>query len=134
MLGEQIGEERGQVTTRRVLPAENGAPRVEISFESAGTLLGVGYTHMGTYVAGVRPDGNLAGEGNGVAMTPQGDLATWKGQGVGRIGPNGTASWRGAIYFLSTSPAFARLNDVATIYEYEVDESGKTQATFWEWK
>ncbi|MGH9036718.1 MAG: hypothetical protein ACRD0O_13225, partial [Acidimicrobiia bacterium] len=60
--------------------------------------------------------------------------ATWKGQGVGRIGPGGTASWRGAIYFLSTSSAFARLNDVATLYEFEVDESGKTQATFWEWK
>ena len=40
MLGEQIGEETGQITAMRVLPAEGAGPKVEVSFQSSGTLLG----------------------------------------------------------------------------------------------
>jgi hypothetical protein len=39
MLGDQIGEERGQVTTMRVLSAAGHEPRVEVSSQAAGTDL-----------------------------------------------------------------------------------------------
>jgi hypothetical protein len=48
MLGEQIGEETGQITTMRVLPAEGAGSTVEVSFQSSGTLLSAHVNDMGT--------------------------------------------------------------------------------------
>jgi hypothetical protein len=39
MLGEQIGEEKGRVTARRVVSTDPA--RVEVAAETEGTLLGV---------------------------------------------------------------------------------------------
>lgn len=134
MLGEQLGQENGQVTGLRVLPGED-SPRVEVSFTATGTLLGVHGTDMGTYVSVIRPDGSLYGEGQGVLMTDEGEMAAWKGQGVGRLTGRGTAvSWRGAVYYQTTSERLARLNGIAVVYEYDTDESGKTEAKSFEWK
>ena len=66
MLGEKIGQEKGKVIVRRVLPT-TGNPRVEVSFESAGELVGVNVKNMGTYWSEVRPNGTLYGEGQGMA-------------------------------------------------------------------
>ena len=41
MLGEQIGQERGQITGMRVLPGDGSAVQVEFSFQASGTLLGI---------------------------------------------------------------------------------------------
>jgi hypothetical protein len=133
MLGDQIGEERGQVLVRRVLPSE-GNPKVEVTFQAEGRLLDVDHTDMGTYVATVQPDGTIHGEGQGMVRGSGNEVATWKGQGAGRFTDDGGVSWRGAIYYQSQSPAFARLNGMAAIYEYSVDASGKTEATLFEWK
>ena len=89
---------------------------------------------MGTYSSVVRPDGSLHGVGQGVVMTSDGEMATWRGEGVGRFTGRGTAvSSRGAVYYQTASPELVRLNRVATLFEYEVDENGKTQAKLWEW-
>ncbi|MGH9008314.1 MAG: hypothetical protein ACRDYF_00530 [Acidimicrobiia bacterium] len=133
MLGEQIGEERGQVLVRRVLPSE-GSPQVEVTFEARGQLCGVDHTDMGTYVAAVQPDGSLQGEGQGLVRGAGNEVATWRGAGAGRLDADGGVTWRGAIYYQSQSPAFARLNGIAVVYEYHVDASGKTEATLTEWK
>ena len=134
MLGEMLGEDRGQITNTRVLPTEPGQPpRVEISFEANGTILGVDGREMATYCAVPRPDGTLFGEGQGVIMSNEGDMATWRGQGVGRITQSGTTEFRGAIYFQTASPKWARLNEVAAVYEYSADESGKTESKLWAW-
>ena len=85
MLGEKIGEESGKVTSQRVLPNPAGAPKMETSFQATGTILGVPHTTRATYQSVMRPDGAVYGEGNGVAMSKEGDMATWVGQGVGKI-------------------------------------------------
>ena len=72
MLGEQLGEETGQITGLRVLPDEGVGPRVEVSFQASGTLLGTPESDMGTYVSVTRPDGTLFGDGQGVVMTDDG--------------------------------------------------------------
>jgi len=41
MLSNQIGEEAGQVTGTRVLPDEGAGPKIEMSIQENGTLLGV---------------------------------------------------------------------------------------------
>ncbi len=134
MLGEKIGEETGRVTGRRVLPSEGHGPKVEVSFEASGTILGVEATNLGTYSSIVRPDGTLYGEGQGVAMTKDGEAVSWIGQGVGRFTGGGAVSYRGALYYQTASEKLASLNSIAGVHEYEVDEDGNTQATTWEWK
>lgn len=134
MQGEMIGEESGKVTSQRVLPNPGGGPKMETSFQAYATLLGVKATETGTYWSVVRPDGSLYGEGQGIVMGAEGDLATWVGQGIGTIKKNGAISYRGALYYQSTSPKWSRLNSVAAIFEYEVDVEGNTRAQLWEWK
>ncbi len=134
MLGEKIGEASGKVTTRRVLSNPGGGPKMETSFESSGKLLGVEATETGTYWSVVRPDGTLYGEGQGVLMGHGGELATWVGQGVGTIKKDGGVSYRGAVYYQTSSSSWARLNAVAGVFEYEVDAKGGTRAQQWEWK
>ena len=134
MLGEKIGELTGKVTSQRVLPNPGGGPKMETSFQSSGSLLGVNLTETGTYCSIARPDGTLHGEGQGISMSKEGDMATWTGQGVGTFRKDGGISYRGAVYYQSSSPKWSRLNGIAVVFEYEVDAEGNTREQAWEWK
>jgi hypothetical protein len=132
MLGELLGETTGKRVVRRVLSTE--PPKVEVSFEDSGKMLGVGTTGFGTYSAVVRSDGSILGEGEGVTTTQDGELITWKGSGLGKFGERGAISYRGILYYRTASEKLARLNTVAGIFEYEVDAQGATHTKIWEWK
>ncbi len=134
MLGEKIGSESGKVTSQRVLPSHGGGPKIETTFQSTGTILGVKHSVTATYWSVVRGDGTLYGEGQGILMGQGGEMATWVGQGVGTIKKDGAVGYRGAIYYYSAAPAWARLNQVAAIFEYEVDPEGNCKGETWEWK
>ncbi len=49
-------------------------------------------------------------------------------------GAGGAASWRGAIYYQTESERLERLNGVAGVFEFEVDQEGNTRGKVWEWK
>ena len=135
MLTEQIGEETGQITAIRVLPDEGHGAKVEVTFQADGTMLGTHAHNIGSYISVTRPDGTLFGDGQGVAVTENGEMISWRGQGVGHFTGHGTAvSYRGAVYFQTTSERLARLNGIAGVFEYETDESGKTSNKTYEWK
>jgi hypothetical protein len=134
MLGEQIGEESGKVTGRRVLANPGGGPKMETSFEASGKLLGVSFHENGTYWSALRPDGTLYGEGQGIVMGAGGEAATWVGSGIGVFRSDGGVNFRGAIFYQTAAPAWARLNKVATVFEYDVDAQGGTKSKLWEWK
>lgn len=135
MLGEELGQEIGQVIGTRVLPAENSGPRVEVSFQANGRMLDTDMTDMGTYESVVRADGTLEGHGQGMLMTPEGESVAWVGHGVGQFTGHGSAvSWRGSLFYQTTSPRLARLNRIVGMFEYETDESGKTTGRVYEWK
>ena len=134
MLGERIGDDIGKVISQRVLSNPGGAARMETTFQSSGSILGVNASDMGTYVATLRPDGTMYGEGQGVLMGRGGEAATWVGQGVGRLQKDGSISYRGACYYQTASPAWAKLNSIAGIFEFEVDPQGNTKGQLWEWK
>ena len=134
MLGDKIGQETGKVISQRVLSNQGHGPKMETSFRSTGTLLGVKLTGNGTYVAEVRPDGSLFGDGNGILMGNKGETATWTGSGVGTIKKDGSVSYRGAIYYQSSSSKWTRLNKIAGVFEYETDAEGNTVGNVWEWK
>ena len=132
MLGELIEETRGKRIVRRVLSTD--PVNVEVTFEGAGKLLGMDVGEMGTYTSQVRPDGLVYGEGQGVLISSSGDIVSWKGSGIGSLGAGGAVSYRGAIYYSTTSPKLTRLNAVAGVFEYDVDAQGNTHGKVWEWK
>ncbi len=115
-----------------LLPTD-GAPKMEVSFQATGRLLGVETSENGTYWSAMRPDGTLYGEGQGVVMGAGGEAATWKGTGLGIIGEGGAVSFRGALYYSTAATAWAKLNRVAAVYEYEADPGGAVSAVTWEW-
>ena len=132
MLGEQIGEDRGKRILRRVLSSD--PLRVEVSFEASGKIYGIDENSFGTYTSQVRPDGTIYGEGEGAFMTKDGEAASWKGSGLGKFKEGGAVSYRGILYYRTTSQKLARLNTTAVVFEYEVDAKGDTHAKYWEWK
>ena len=134
MQGEKIAEESGKVTSQRVLPNPDGGPKMETSFQASCTLLGAKATNRGTYWSVVRPTGTLYGEGQGIVIGEEGDMATWIGQGVGTMKKDGGVTYRGAVYYQTSSTKWSRLNSVAAIFEYEVDAQGNSRSQSWEWK
>jgi hypothetical protein len=132
MLGQQISETKGKRLVRRVLSVD--PPTAEVSFEDSGQILGVAVSGMGTYTSVVSADGTILGSGQGMNMTADGESITWTGTGVGKFGPGGSVSYRGMLFFRTTSPKFARLNGACGAFEYDVDASGSTVSKVWEWK
>ena len=132
MPNEQIYTGQGKRTARRVLDTQPFT--VEVSFEDRGTLLGFEGANIGTYKSSPRPDGTLFGEGQGIFASADGEVLTWKGIGTGRIKPGGSLSYRGALTFNANSQRFSRLNAIAGVFEFEVDEGGNTSTQIWEWK
>jgi hypothetical protein len=132
MLGEQIGETKGRRLVRRVLSVN--PTTAEVSFEDSGQMLGVPTTGMGSYTSVVQPDGSIFGHGQGLNMTADGEGVTWTGTGVGHFGPGGSVSYRGMLFFRTTSQTLARLNNACGAFEYEVDATGATVSKIWEWK
>ena len=132
MIGELISETTGKRVVRRVV--SDDPPRVEVSFEDSGKTLGVATNGFGTYTSTIRPDGTIYGEGHGLMTTPDGEGVSWKGRGVGKFTAKGGVSYRGMLYFRTTSQKLARLNTVGGAFEYEVDPKGGTVSKIWEWK
>lgn len=118
MLGDIVSETTGKRIVRRVLSTD--PPKVEVSFEDSGNMLGVATTGFGTYESVVRPDGSIYGEGHGVTTTADGELVTWKGSGLGRFGAGGAVSYRGILYFQTASQKLAQLNTAPGVFEYDI--------------
>lgn len=116
---------------RRVLGTDPA--NVEVSFEDSGTTLGAATTGFGTYHSVVRADGSIYGEGEGLMMTQDGDMASWKGSGLGKFGPGGSVSYRGILYFRTTSEKLGQLNSTPGVFEYDVDPAGNTHSKVWAW-
>jgi hypothetical protein len=134
MLGDQIGDVRGQSISTRVLADEGHGPRMEITDQGTGSLYGVSMTSTVTYVGTLRPNGTLAGDAHGIVMSADGDSATFRGRGVGKFVRPGVTSWRGALFYETASKKLAKLNGIAVMFEYEIDEGGKSEGHFTEWK
>ena len=134
MLGEKVGEIQGQTIGTRILPDEGQGPRLEITDRGIGTLCGLQVNQTVTYVGVMRPNGTIAGSGSGVVTTEGGEMATFRGTGVGHFTRPGVTSWRGALFYESASKKLASLNQIAVAFEYEIDESGKSEGLLYEWK
>jgi hypothetical protein len=132
MLGEMYGESTGKRVMRRTISVD--PIKVEVNLEDSGKMLGVATQGFGTYVANVSPDGTLYGEGAGVISSQDGDMATWKGSGLGKLKPDGSVSYRGILYYRTESKKLAKLNAAPGVFEFEVDAQGNSHTKVWEWK
>lgn len=134
MLGERIGELNGQTIGTRILTDEGRGPRMEVTDHATGVLYGIQVTSTVTYIGTLRPNGTITGEGTGFVLTADGHSANFRGTGVGTFTRPGAISWRGALFFETTADELSRLNGIAALFEYQVDESGKSEGQFTEWK
>ena len=134
-LGDQLGESSGRITATRVVPSVAGPAQIEVIFQGSGNILGEEITDLGTYLQAVRPGGVLYGEGDVLFLTNTGESAQWTGFGVGRPTgpfPAGHLAVCGSVQ--TTSESMSRLNSIATVVEYNVEQNGDYHWTLWEWK
>ena len=137
MLGELIIQGEGKLTSQSILPAEEGMPRFQVTFEVLGTVLGKGAKMIVTYQSTLQSDGTVYGEclNQGVIMSQEGDVATFRAAGAGNFtDAEGAIAFRGAIYHKTASQDWAALNGLAVIYEWDVDADGNASYKGWEWK
>jgi hypothetical protein len=128
--GEKIQELTGKITGYRAL--DNG--NVEVSFQGQGRILGVETMEIGTYISTPKPGGVFHAEGWGCTMTKDGEVANWKGLGVGKPTGNGGFIWRYTMNYTTPSAKLARLNTLLVTGDWEVDNVGNAKGAGWEWR
>ena len=135
MLGDLIGEETGTASSFHVERAGLGV-KIETQLQSTGKLLGLDIVDYATYWAILRPDGNFDGGSNGMIVASNGEAAAYTGMGVGHmLGRGGAATWRGAQFCVGQGPTLSKLNAIATLFEFEIDETARNMTVkLYEWK
>ena len=142
-LGDKVGETSGKVTGTRVITPSGTQPvQLEVSIQGSGKVLGQDVTEIGTYVQTLRPGGVLYGEGDVLYIitddnneNDNNETAHWRGFGVGRpVGPFPAGHFAVCGSSETDSHALRRLNRVAIVTEFDVDEKGNYHATAWEWR
>ena len=135
MLGEVLFKETGKTIGMRVLSADAGGVKVEVTLQTEGQIDGVAETSLWTYSSLTRPDGSIYGEGQGFMTTSDGDVLGMLGSaGAKAVGADGSIKYRGALHFQTASGGFSHLVGTVGAFEYDVDAEGNTTATVWEWK
>lgn len=134
MIGEMVGEMTGNVVGQRLTRHYGGELKIERTMESKGRILGTEVTLLATFWSKERPQGGMFSKGNGIMMTQTGEKAVLHGSGIRVPGKESGLSLRGVRYLQTSSPALSRLNDVALVFEIEIDPDGTVQDRMWEWK
>jgi hypothetical protein len=134
MLGKEIGHEIGQQTGIRVITDDQRGQVLEVTAQAEGTLLGVHYQDITTYVSWFEPNGTLRGTGQGVVMGENGEMGTYEATGVGTLNADGSTRFRGIILYRSETPKLAELAGKCCVFEYDTDPGGKSEGRFFLWE
>jgi hypothetical protein len=68
-------------------------------------------------------------------MAGASEVATFTGEAVGRLGSSGSTSWRGSIFYRTSSNGkLSFLNNMIGLFEGEMDTQGNFYHKAWEWK
>jgi hypothetical protein len=135
MLGDIIYEQKGKISSQRVLDVKG--PKIESTSEGNGVINGIEVTDLVTFYSIPVEDkqaNTIYAEGYGVITSKDGEMATWKGYGIGRQSGN-KQTHRGSV-FMSTSSTgnLSFLNNKVGVFEYEIGENGNNSGKIWEWK
>ena len=136
MLGELLYEGKGKLTGSRILNADEY--KVEHSITEEGKFKDIEITEIGTFWT--IPAGKKVTyvEGQGMITTKDGeDTATFQGYGIGTSKGQVSVSFRGSVFYKSSSSTNGKLsflNNKIGVFETEVDESGNSIEKHWERK
>jgi hypothetical protein len=131
MIGEQIEELKGKITGQRMVSVDT----METTVSSSGSIRGTQVTQILTFVGRPTSEGVIHGIGMGMTMAGESGVATFTGEGVGRFGSSGNISWRGSIFYKTSSNGkLSFLNNMVEVFETEIDAEGNFFHKAWEWK
>ena len=139
MLEDKIYEQKCKISGYRILDVER--PTIETSITGTGIINGIEVSDIvrywskpSSYQSSIQNnEKTFDAEGQGVILTKDGEMVTWKGYGIGRYnGRNRTD--RGSVFFKASNGKLAFLNNKIGVFEYEADENGNTNGKIWEWK
>jgi hypothetical protein len=132
-IGNQIYQERGAVTTQRVIDVDIG-PIFENSYVAHGMLRGnIPVTNIGTIKVTIRPGAISFGEGQGVITNMNGDVATWTSHGLGHLSQGKVIVIGSVILKTSSTGNLAFLNNMIGVFRQIVDQSnGNVDSKVWE--
>jgi hypothetical protein len=132
-IGNQFYQERGAVTTQRVIDVNNG-PIFENSYVAHGMLRGnIPVTNIGTIKVTIRPGAISFGEGQGVITNVNGDVATWTSHGLGHLSQGKVIVIGSVILKTSSTGNLAFLNNMVGVFRQIVDQSnGNVDSKVWE--
>jgi hypothetical protein len=126
MLGEVLDESSGRISGYRVLAADGLDSKIEPRFRTAGSCWRADERY-GHVLADHPPGGALYGERRVLMVTDGGDVGPWRGFGVGQsTGRPSAASFGVAGAFYAAARALPRLDTIADVIEYEIDEDEAT--------
>jgi hypothetical protein len=133
-IGNQIYQERGIVTTHRVIDVTNNGPIFENTYVAQGTLRGsIPVTNVGTIKVTIRPGGVSFGEGQGVITNINGDMATWTSHGLGHLSQGKVIVIGSVILRTSSTGNLAFLNNMVSVFRQIVDQSNNNvDSKVWE--
>jgi len=131
MLGDMIGEFKGQVTGVRIL----SGGKVETSEQASGNILGNLATWLATSTSTTMANGVVMAEGEALVTTGDGEVVMIKKSGIGwSTGKGRKATRRGVFFHATQSQKLARLNKVVGVWEFESEENGNWHVKIWEWR
>ena len=129
-----IYEKKVKKSGYRILDTEG--PTIETTITGTGIINGIDVTDIVTYCS--KPSGEdiktFCAEGQGVILTKDGEMATWKGYGIGRYNGRNRTDKDSVFFKTSTNGKLSFLNNKIGVFEYEADENGNTNGKIWEWK
>ena len=134
-IGNQFYQERGAVTTQRVIGVDvNNGPILENSYVAHGMLRGsIPVTNIGTIKVTIRPGSVSFGEGQGVITNVNGDVATWTSHGLGHLSQGKVIVIGSVILKTSSTGNLSFLNNMVGAFRQIVDQSnGNVDSKVWE--
>jgi hypothetical protein len=90
-VGDQIAELKGKIITQRVLDAQS--PTMETSVSASGSIKRTQVNETLTFMAKPTSAGILHGVGQGVLMAGESEIASYTGEGIGRLTTSGAVKW-----------------------------------------
>jgi hypothetical protein len=132
MIGNQFYQERGIVTTQRVLDL-NG-PVFENTYVAKGMLRGtIPVTNIGTIHVTFRAGGTVFGEGKGVITDSNGEMVTWTSHGLGHLSQGRTSVIGSVILNASSTGSLSFLNNMVGVFRQVIDPATNNVASkVWE--
>jgi hypothetical protein len=139
MLGELLYEGKGRLAGPRILNVDEY--KIEHSMVEEGKIKDIEITMLGTFWTVPAGKNITYVEGQGIITTKDDqDTATFRGYGIGTSKRPVSASFRGSVFYKSSSSLstyggkLAFLNNKIGVFENEVDEAGTSNEKHWEWK